>query len=86
MKSLVEAIANIVLFILTPMIVGVGTDQLSSGHREHRELPVEESETRAVYRWARFLRRLCLTLSRSCVAQTAADRSHSGLAKYPVLA
>ena len=48
MKSLVEAIANIVLFILTPMIVGVGTGQLSSGHREHRELPVEESETRAV--------------------------------------
>ena len=36
MKSLAEAVANIVLFILTPAINGVGTDQLSSGHREHR--------------------------------------------------
>ena len=36
MKSLVEAVANIVLFYTYAHDWGVGTDQLSSGHREHR--------------------------------------------------
>ena len=62
---------------------GVGTDQLGSGHREVRELPIEESETRAVYRWAGNSEEAVLDTEPFSIAQTAAERSHSRLTLIP---
>ena len=52
MKSLVEAVANVVLFILTPMILVWIQISLVQVIENIGELPIEEGETRAVYRWA----------------------------------
>ena len=52
MKSLVEAVANVVLFILTPMILVWIQISLVQVIEHIGELPIEESETRAVYVWA----------------------------------
>jgi hypothetical protein len=52
MKSLVEAVTNIVLFILTPVIMVWVQISLAQVIENIGELPIEESETRAVYRWA----------------------------------
>jgi hypothetical protein len=52
MKSLVEAVANIVLFILTPVIMVWVQISLAQVIEKLGELPIEESETWAVYRWA----------------------------------
>jgi hypothetical protein len=50
MKSLVEAVANIVLFILTPVIMVWVPISLAQVIEKLGELPIEESETWAVYR------------------------------------
>jgi hypothetical protein len=48
MKSLAEAVANIVLFILTPAIMVWVQISLAQVIENIGELPIEESETRAV--------------------------------------
>jgi hypothetical protein len=50
MKSLVEAVANIVLFILTPVIMVWVPISLAQVIEKLGELPIEESEIWAVYR------------------------------------
>ena len=52
MKSLVEAVANIVLFILTPVIMVWVQISLAQIIENIGEPPIEESENRTVYRWA----------------------------------
>jgi hypothetical protein len=52
MNSLVEAVSPIVLFILTPVIVVWVQINLVKVVENIRELPIEGSETGAVYRWA----------------------------------
>jgi hypothetical protein len=52
MKSLVEAVANIALFIFTPVIMVWVQITLAQVIENIGERPIEESETRAVYRWA----------------------------------
>jgi hypothetical protein len=51
MKSLVEAVTNIVLFILMPVIMVWVQIRLAQVIENIGELPIEESETRSVYRW-----------------------------------
>ena len=50
MKSLVEAVANVVLFILTPVIMVWVPISLAQVIEKLGELPIEESEIWAVYR------------------------------------
>jgi hypothetical protein len=52
MKSLVEAIAVIILFVLTPVIAMWVQISLAQVIENIGNLPIEESEIRAVYRWA----------------------------------
>ena len=79
MKSLVEAVVNIVLFILTPMIVVWAQIRLvlvienigasNRGKQNLGSLHCAGNSEEAV-----------LTLSRSSIARTTAERSHSELA------
>ena len=71
MKSLAEAVANIVLFILTPVIMVWVQISLAQVIENIGEPPIEESETRAAYRWAGNSEGCASTLSRSSIAQTA---------------
>jgi hypothetical protein len=43
---------------------------------------MEKNEARAVYPWVGNLERTVLDVSRSCLAQTAAERNDSGPAEY----
>jgi hypothetical protein len=85
MKSLVEAVANIVLFILTPVIMVWVQISLAQVIEKLGELPIEESKAKPgqFIVGLGILRRLCSTLSRSSIAQTAAERSHSRLTLIP---
>jgi hypothetical protein len=52
MKSLVEAVSTIVLFIMTPVIAVWLQTGLAQVIENIGEVPIEESETRMFYRWA----------------------------------
>jgi hypothetical protein len=84
MKSLVEAVAYIVLFILTPVIMVWVQISLAQVIEKLGELPIEESKARPGQFTVGLgiLRRLCSTLSRSSIAQTVAERSHSRLTLF----
>jgi hypothetical protein len=76
MKSLVEAVTNIVLFILTPVIMVWVQISLAQVIEKLGELPIEESETWAVYRWAGNSEEAVLDTEPFIYRQTAAERSH----------
>ena len=83
MKSLVEAVANIVLFILTPVIMVWVQISLAQVIEKLGELPIEESETWAVYRWAGNSEEAVLDTEPFLYPQKAAERSHSRLTLIP---
>jgi hypothetical protein len=74
-----------VLFILTPVIMVWVQISLAQVIEKLGELPIEESKARPGQFTVGLgiLRRLCSTLSRSSITQTAAERSHSRLALIP---
>jgi hypothetical protein len=74
MRSLVEAVANVVLFILTPVALVWVHSRLAMAIETLGKLPMEKNEARAVYLWVGNHERTVLDLSRSCLAQTAGER------------
>jgi hypothetical protein len=74
MRSLVEAVANVALFILTPVALVWGQSRLAMAIETLGKLPMDKHEARAVYPWVGNHERAVLDLSRSCLAQTAAGR------------
>jgi hypothetical protein len=52
MKSLVEAVAIILLLFLTPMIALSGLISLTRVVENIGDLPIDEGETLAVWHWA----------------------------------
>jgi hypothetical protein len=74
MRSLVEAVANVVLFILTPVSLVWVQSRLATAIETLGKLPMETNEARAVYPWVGNLERTVLDISRSCLTQTAAER------------
>jgi len=51
MRSLVEAVANVVLFILTPVALVWVQSRLARTIETLGESPMEKNEARAVYLW-----------------------------------
>jgi hypothetical protein len=74
MRSLVEAVANVLLFILTPVALVWVQSRLAMAIETLGELPMETNEARVVYRWVGNHEQSVLDLSSSCLAQTAAER------------
>ncbi len=52
MKALVEAAANVVLFILTPVALVWVQSRLAMGIVSLGKLPMEKRDARAVYLWS----------------------------------
>jgi len=73
MRSLVEAVANVVLLILTPVALVWAQSRLTMAIETLGKLPMEKNEACAVYPWVGNHERAVLDLSRSCLAQTAAE-------------
>jgi len=74
MRSLVEAVANVLLFILTPVALVWVQSRLAMAIETLGKLPMEKNEARAVYLWVGNLERTMLDISRSCLARTTAER------------
>jgi len=74
MSNLVEAVANVGLFILAPVALVWVQSRLAMAIETLGKLPIEKNEARAVYPWVGNHERAVLDLSRSCLAQTAAGR------------
>ena len=74
MRSLVEAVANVLLFILTPVALVWVQSRLAMAIEILGELPMETNETRVVYRWVGNHEQSVLDLNSSYLAQTAAER------------
>jgi hypothetical protein len=53
MRSLVEAVANVVLFILTPVALVWVQIRVAMVIETFRKVPREKNEARAVYAWNR---------------------------------
>jgi hypothetical protein len=64
MKSLVEAFANVVLLILTPVALIWVQGRLAVAIEALGKLPMEKNETRAVYPWVGNHGRTVLDFSR----------------------
>ena len=69
MKVLVEAFANVALFILTPVVVVWIQSRLVMVIERLGKLPVEKSEAHALYFWGGKHEQA----SPSCLAQAAAE-------------
>ncbi|HSY66836.1 MAG TPA: hypothetical protein VK829_19760 [Terriglobales bacterium] len=69
MKALVEAVANVVLFILTPVALVWVQSRLVMAIEALAKLPVEKSEARTVNVWGGKHEQA----SRSCLAQATAE-------------
>jgi hypothetical protein len=63
MKSLVEAVASVVLFILTPVALVWVQGRFAMAIETLGKLPIEKNEARAVYPWAGNHERAVLDLS-----------------------
>jgi hypothetical protein len=74
MRSLVEAVANVVLFILAPVALVWVQSRIAMAIEALGKLPMETNEARVVYRWVGNHEQSVLDLSSSCLAQTAAER------------
>jgi hypothetical protein len=74
MRSLVEAVANVVLFILTPVALVWVQCRLAMAIETLGKLPMEKNEANAVYPPVGNHEQNVLDLTRSCLAQTAAER------------
>jgi len=74
MRSLVEAVANVMLFILTPVALVWVQSRLAMAIETLGKLPMEKNQARAVYPRVGNHERTVLDLSRSCLAQTTTER------------
>jgi hypothetical protein len=74
MRSLVEAVANVLLFILAPVALVWVQSRIAMAIEALGKLPMETNEARVVYRWVGNHEQSVLELSSSCLAQTAAER------------
>jgi hypothetical protein len=74
MRSLVEAVANVMLFILTPVALVWVQSRLAMAIETLGKLPKEKNQARAVYPRVGNHERTVLDLSRSCLAQTTTKR------------
>jgi hypothetical protein len=74
MRSLVEAVANVVLLILTPVALVWVQSRLAMAIETLGKLPMEKNEARAVFPRVGNHERTVLDLSRPCLAQPAAER------------
>jgi len=70
MRSLVEAVANVVLFILTPVALVWVQSRLAMAIETLGKLPMEKNEARAVYPWVGNHERIVLDLAKSTRSHT----------------
>ena len=69
MKALVEAVANVVLFMVTPAVVVWVQSRLAVAIEAVGKLPVEKSEAQTIHLWSGNREQA----GRSCLAQAAAE-------------